>query len=217
MSKIELSGLPPIFGECVLTDEYPGRYALKQPWRFNDYIYATNSRIAVRMKSIGPDTRPEEGKKTLPDVSGLSWDLNDYEAWHITVPEVNIPDPEKCDVCDGSGKYECEECGGTGYYECDHCGHEVECDECYNESPSGDCDECDGTGTASPPEEAVVIYESSSFSCKLSDKYCNLLHRHNARLYLNKENPSKLSCYFEIPSFKKDGVIEGLVMPRIDW
>lgn len=73
----------------------------------------------------------------------------------IKAADIQLPDPIKCDECDGTGNVTgtdvCEECDGDGFF--DHYSHEYECQNCggtgkaqSEDAEPDSCHACDGTG-----------------------------------------------------------------------
>lgn len=108
------------------------RYSINRPWILRGWEYATDGRIAVRLKTDKPDDvsrqttglrrylRDDETK--VPDIEGLGWkhaELNDWQPW----PEAAYEDGEvscEADGCDSdyiefAEDSKCKSCNGKGY------------------------------------------------------------------------------------------------------
>lgn len=103
------------------------RYQIDAPWKHADYVYATDGRVAVRVRDTS--NRPEPDSSMVPPA---------YKVFANFPPICETPLPVlalikvKCDDCRGRGfvLIYCSECHGTGEVECDKCGHATSCDDC---------------------------------------------------------------------------------------
>jgi len=82
--------------QCPITlesfcEKRPGRFPLGMPFRFGEYVYATDNIIAVRVQADSYDGNASMGKK-FPDITALGWDGTVTE-W------TTIPEPQHCDHC----------------------------------------------------------------------------------------------------------------------
>lgn len=113
------------------------RYDCREPFSVGGWLYATDTRIAVRLAGDGLPP----GSRKVPKVESLSWwgrfPLQGAEPLGaLTLPELK---PQPCGECDMGKVYECPECDGHG---------EVEWDGDYsNHVYSATCRLCDGDGT----------------------------------------------------------------------
>jgi hypothetical protein len=129
------------------------RYQLSTPFSIEDYTYACDGRIIIRVPAIA-EARRDNVFERVADVippPGDDWQQVEYPpGW-----ESFEAHPTKCQSCNGVGKLpKCRKCDGTG--ECDHCGEE--CRRCDgtgldadgNGDPEKHCEDCDGSGSYEP-------------------------------------------------------------------
>ena len=146
---------------------------LSCPFRFNNFVYATDGTLAVRIpvENIeGP--LPENGTRDIARYAEkldnyFTTDLNGQESHALIDFDFDLGD-ETCSHCEGEGKlYACNECNGSGEisYSTDYHDYENECESCNGRSyfsksqweygfPCSDidhadteeCEECGGTG-----------------------------------------------------------------------
>lgn len=130
------------------------RYKLSTPFSIEDYTYACDGRIIIRVPAIAEARRDNvpEGVANVMPPPGDDWREVEYPpGWE----SFEAP-TKKCESCNGVGKIpECRKCDGTG--ECDHCGETCcRCDGTGldadgNGEPKAHCEDCDGTGQHEPP------------------------------------------------------------------
>lgn len=108
------------------------RLTLKEPRNNEEFIYATNGCILIRLsKSLAPDFNniitnecPDYEKVITNEAEFNPVSLSDIQgALDSFIPEY-INEYEKV---------ECPECNGEGYIECTECGNEKECEECLGD------------------------------------------------------------------------------------
>lgn len=127
------------------------RYQLSEPWSVDQYTYASNGHVLVRVARR--DDAPE--KENALNVAQL-WEAFDEKADFVGLPKTPAFTVTRCLHCRGSGAVvQCIECDGEGTLECD-LGHDHECEECQGEGEqpatlienegSKPCDECGGEG-----------------------------------------------------------------------
>ena len=126
------------------------RYKLSTPFSIEDYTYACDGRIIIRVPAIAEarrDNVPDGVADVIPPPAEDWRDVEYPPGW-----ESFEAIPLKCQCCNGVGKIpECRKCDGTG--ECDHCGEE--CRRCdgtgidadSKDTPTRVCEDCDGTGS----------------------------------------------------------------------
>ena len=111
------------------------RYAgLSEPFVKNGYIYATDSRIAIRIRTLACETPPLEGR--VPDVERLFADIRNvnvddtvWKKWPAEPVAVSPP------VLDMVFELDCPICYGEGHY--------------YADGDQHTCVYCDGAGSVS--------------------------------------------------------------------
>jgi len=113
------------------------RYGIDRQWVKNGWRNATDSAIAVRVRTDEPDwqhTAPNGRHKSVPKMESIFDPLMNLDGFLGVFQDV-VPIPD-CDVCKNTGRVtlQCECCLGLGHRECRECGHE------------GECLECDGSG-----------------------------------------------------------------------
>ena len=113
------------------------RSYLMTPFVIDGYTYASNGHIIVRVPGGEPDpgqTLPEPVRQAV--LKMFATEYTDYE------PLPEIPPPQLCSECAGTGEveeYECEDCDGHGEFT--HGNHEYCCKECDGSGkvPGGEC------------------------------------------------------------------------------
>lgn len=122
-----------------------GRYDLRLPYCLEDYTYATDARVCVRVRPESADVALHTGP--VPPFGGLSWDHDRLRGWR---PLPSLPallaDDSNCPACDGMGypgacAQDCERCAGTGV---------VWVGSNWDLSEARTCRECQGTGAQAP-------------------------------------------------------------------
>lgn len=187
--------LHPIFSRCV--DPDGTRYDLSLPFVIEEYVYATNARIAVRM--------PTPGGWTIPNAERLP-PIDQYFTEHLWRPDpTQFPPVEgTCEVCKGAKvmpEVDCPWClaESPGPYEAGFC------DECYSlegKIPAGPCYECQGSGILDSFGRLEVT------PCYwLQRRYVALLHEFEMTTYLPVELSEKHVTRFTL------GDITGILMP----
>lgn len=158
-----------------------GQYNLTLPWTVEDYTYATDAQICLRVRPESGDRTQREGK--IPPVGDLTWNHDHLQGWQdLPKLEPILAARSWCPVCDGSGlagkaiMQECEICQGTGN-NWDGNG--------WNLSVPVPCKPCHGQGHVPPPGVAlcpackgkaigifpsVVCLEGHYFDAKLYEK-----------------------------------------------
>lgn len=139
---------------CANETDY--REYLRNPWRQNGQIAATNGHILIAVADDG---------RELPEFLGLTRTIGAVAKFlqitadnYTPLSSIVLPPVELCDSCNGTGKEEvpvtkdCSKCNGNGVVECDM-GHDHNCPECdgAGEFETGEmtqkaCKACDGTG-----------------------------------------------------------------------
>lgn len=112
------------------------RIGITKPFTLEDYTYATNGHILIRVPRIEGVGAPEESEKfKLVDLRLLFVALKDY-TYH-PIPDIQPPVGKQCYKCQGTGMINlCPECDGEG---------EIEFKSLYN-NYSCECKTCDGNG-----------------------------------------------------------------------
>ena len=146
---------------------------LSQPFHSNNFVYATNGSLAVRIpieNFEGP--LPENGTRDVVSYAEkldgyLNAELSDLESHTLRNFDFEMG-PEACAHCEGEGKlYACGECDGSGEisYSTDYHDYGNECESCngrgyfsksqwerefwrsdINYADTEECEECGGTG-----------------------------------------------------------------------
>jgi hypothetical protein len=95
-----------------------GRYSIAKPFVKSGYLYATDARIVVRVRT---SKRQGNGdKKKTPDVAGLWKDEFESSAKFVPLPtDLRALSQIKCGYCDGKKSTVCKECG-----------HRKKCEKC---------------------------------------------------------------------------------------
>jgi hypothetical protein len=135
------------------TDLY--RIKLAEPFNLEEWTYATDGRIIVRIKR-GPETLQTTkyvGINPLSVYEGVFADWFKLPAFEVE-PEPVPPEPKRI---------KCEECGGTGECDCN-------CPKC-----GGECEECGGDGEVTdfgpkPPPCPIGIIKGTMFNLWFIEK-----------------------------------------------
>lgn len=157
------------------------RYDMRLPYCLDDWTYATDSRICVRVRPETADVFQHKGE--VPPFSSLDWNYDQIRGWR-PLPDVQpiVGDNAKCPGCDGCGHtpaetpQECETCGGTGHEWIGKGWHPsvpVRCKACRGRGhliPPGckTCDLCDGAGWGLFP--AYAMLDGRYFDLQLYEK-----------------------------------------------
>lgn len=131
------------------------RFELRTPFRQGDWLYATNSKVAVRVDPVGLDTAIDRAK--LPPASGLSWwDHDRLRGWKPLRGEVLM------------AWWECPTCDDWGVI-----GHIRHCPECDGENPLG-CP-CDNgvVGDRACPDCDSKVSRATPGLVRIGDLYCS--------------------------------------------
>jgi len=113
------------------------RIPLQQPWSDDQYSYATDGHILVRIQRI-----PEITNTDGVSLEHLPLDHDEMAEWHSLPSEIPNDQRVPCKVCKGSGRItECNDCDGTGHVDYTF---EASNGETYEENH--DCPVCDGSG-----------------------------------------------------------------------
>lgn len=183
-----MDDLPKIFQDVIDKGKFSPRYEFGTPWSDEQYVYATDGIVAVRLKAspelLAAYRRPKGGPQGLK-VAGLGFD-DDYEPEPLELPtelvDVAIAEPvtEKCWRCVGEREVECLECGNVD-----------------------ECPECDGNGTITdePPELPPVKFSGHMLRAKI----VRMLQDHRATVYLVKGHNGQVLRF-------TCGDVEGLAM-----
>lgn len=105
-------------------DRHGTRPALQQPWQANDYVYASDGRIIVRVRALDyPDVKmnPVALRGPSEDKSAFPWEHSYLLAKHWIKPTHEM----RC--CNHPP---CMECNGTGMHVCPQCEKDHECGTC---------------------------------------------------------------------------------------
>ena len=119
------------------------------PNRIGSFIYATNGWIGIRVPDNGLlDARDCDKLKNMPAL------FETAVAEFIDLPE--LPAPNTCKTCSGSGKeYKegCDECDGEGSfeygshsYDCKNCDGSGKVKQVIQDGAGAPCEQCGGTG-----------------------------------------------------------------------
>jgi hypothetical protein len=171
------------------------RYKLSTPFSIEDYTYASDGRIIIRVAAIAEARRDDvpDGLAEVIPPPGADWREVEFPpGWESFEA---LPNP--CRACQGVGKLpECRRCDGTG--ECDHCGEQ--CRRCdgrgvdvdSNDTPTRECEDCDGSGM----REAAFLVSLNRGGVTVNLKYLKLIaslpgwkltHRGNEKTVLRFE------------------------------
>lgn len=176
------------------SDERP---TIAQPWSDEQWSYASDGRILLRVPRLDDvPENPESPKMRPPD---FSFEPPPSPDW-LPMPEFNYHKRD-CNACSGRGKFDkCPSCRGRKYLycECFDCGdvHEYICPACGDTDEAyidGDlyCMVCEGTGRIEDNESSVLVK-----GIRLSTYYLNLIRAHLTDIQLlplaGKPSPQSL-------------------------
>ena len=174
--------LHPVFARVVGPDAR--RYDLSQPFAIDEYVYATDGKIIVRMPAPGgwslPNAATVPGRSMVHAVFGDGDDGRDR--WR-SVPTQFPPVKGACVVCRGQKvlpEVGCPYCGGPDSPRYD--GVPDYCEECWElegKIPAGPCHDCGGTGLLDASGRVEV---APGFH--LRRRYVALLHEFDFTTYL---------------------------------
>ncbi len=150
-----------------------GKYDLRLPYSLEDWTYATDSYLCVRVRPDSADRVQRTGK--IPPFDSLSWNHDRIAGWRqLPRLEPLVADESECPACHGWGlegdaiAHECERCGGTG--------HEW-VGTTYNLSHPITCRTCKALGHIVPPGAVVCrVCQGNAIGrfasvVKLGDRY----------------------------------------------
>lgn len=193
------------------------RYDMAMPYELEDWTYATDSKVCVRVRPEMADAVHHVGK--MPPFESLNWNHDTLRGWQPMPSRSPLLEHDgMCPACEGYGfeggvcGNECETCEGTGVD-----GRAV--------SRSWRCEPCDGSGFVAPPGVAkcpackgnamgdfpsVVELEGRYFDVALYERVRSL----GAEFAFDWLTPAEFRpLTSEVLKFKFSGG-EGLLMPR---
>jgi hypothetical protein len=188
---VALDALPPIFRDCVVTDEGLGEGRATYfcyPAVVGGHVYASDGRILIRTAAT-PDLadlmpEPPPGRR-FPQHAGSMFD--DPVGWDdAPTPLPPLDSLPRCRDCAGRGHFPanatCPACDGEEDRHCSHCGESATCDRCCGRGriPAGTCVACLGSGLDTDDAGAVGV----GAGITLGAYYLAILHRHGASLHL---------------------------------
>lgn len=172
-----------IFNDAVAKEDT--RYALRKPWKANDFVWATDGRMLARCPASGimfDELFPHADEKH-PDPRVVL----DQGTW--TGKPLKLPTSERLKTVT---RPICEECCGSG--DCAHCGSD------------GKCQQCGGTGLG--PDIRVCLNDTLGIAMH----YANILVKHGITELIPVDGWEKrTSC---VPFYFKGDGFDGLVMSR---
>jgi len=150
---------------------------LKKPWSLDQWTYASNGHIAIRVPRR--DDVPENPKAPEIEQHFALAETLEFKPFTLSIPPLDYPN---CSTCGGRGwGVTCRACNGTGEHncDCDYCDRQCsECDGyCIEPADSDDvpekdripCEECDGSGKR-PDERRVHFPKNLTFKAALLNK-----------------------------------------------
>ena len=210
---------------------------LSEPFHFNNFVYATNGSLAVRIpveNVEGP--LPDNGNR---QVASYAEKLDSYFnagvdglEGHVLGNFDFVQENEICTHCEGNGElYACDECGGSGevFTRTDYHEYEIECLSCYGKgyfsksqwedefrhsditcADTEECEECGGTGVLDGNPDIYI--DGSKFQGKLLKKFFRF---NGATIYTTpRTDISSIPGYTSSkPAFIKWDKGEGVLMP----
>lgn len=115
------AGLPPIFKACAAEEKH-GKYDCSQPFVIGEHVYASDGRIACRIKlSDVPDYVPTANKGPGADVVFAGVQTSGV----AEIPNIEGPQKEPCDECHGDKEVECNYGHMHPCRECDRAGEQA--------------------------------------------------------------------------------------------
>lgn len=159
---VPVIGNLPILGNRKSLDMTPfcdsdfSRCDLSTPFHLRGFVYATDSRIMVR---IPGEEFQSHGDRRVPNADALPWWLQSakWHDWPRMEWQPDVSPHQRCPICDGKGRVGrevtvCENCDDCYVVGVDHSGHPYRCGkcECFPTGYVGGerCRFCDGDGQA---------------------------------------------------------------------
>lgn len=125
-----------------------GKYELRLPWQVDDWTYASDARMCVRVRPVSADAVDHSG--VMPPFSGLPWGQQAHRGWReLPKLEPMLADDSCCFSCGGTGYEggvigeECETCEGFGRDFCQNVK--------WGMAKPATCQDCKGSGVVPPP------------------------------------------------------------------
>ncbi len=155
------------------------KYDMTLPYEVGDNVYATDSRVCVRVRPQSGDVATDTVK--MPPFESLTWNHDSLRGWSELKPQPGLLCSDaNCPACDGAG-YE----GGVMGFECICCdGYGKKCTD-IDDYVTVKCKPCEGRGIVAPPGipvcancrgkavgvfPAVVCINGQYFDAKYYDK-----------------------------------------------
>lgn len=159
------------------------QWSVQLPHCLEDWTYATDTRVCVRVRPVLGDVAQHTGK--VPPFQSLSWNHDRLQGYR-TLPKLDplMVDGAECLACDGTGTeggvpmVPCENCHGDGYaWTNDKMTNCERCTVCAGQAeilPAGvkQCPLCKGQGSGRFP--SVVSLDGRYFDVKLYEKVRDL-------------------------------------------
>ncbi len=155
--------LHPVFA-VYLSDEQMGKRDLSTPHHLGDHIYATDSKVAVRVPATPELIEAVRGLNSAPPPTDtLPWtDL--YSTVPLKIGPIPPPrDKVECSVCRGAktlSEITCRECEGDGHVSCEY-HYQHECPRCTGSGRTrheGPCYRCCGNGWIIPGPRRLLAW-----------------------------------------------------------
>jgi len=120
---------------------------LNEPFSDNDYTYASDGSIIIRVDKIQEMTEKDTHSNKAKELFEKN-KINGNEIW-TDLPKFEVIE-KNCTECVGTGKIIiCKECNSTGSLEfsSNYNDYDVECKSCFGKDIKDEkCEDCDGTG-----------------------------------------------------------------------
>lgn len=148
---------------CLPAYQNSSGYRMDQPFEQEDWLYATNGHICLRVRPETADTKL--GEERLPPAAGLHWP-DDQARWRKMPEPIVFLAHGYCHACDGHAHegnlQECPKCEGWG------------CKACFGMGSTGDrpCPQCGGKPLGNWP--CLARIEEQYYQVHLIDKVRSL-------------------------------------------
>lgn len=192
------------------------RYDCRLPYVFEEWTYATDSFICLRVRPVGSDKTDHKGE--IPPIEKLTFNHDTLRGWK-TLPKLNpiIATDTYCQECNGYGRIgyqinwkECRDCQGYGH-QMEYDGSsdlliEKKCKSCHgNGFPIAEkCPKCNGKPIATMP--GIVCLEGHYFDYNNYEKIRKL----NVEFICETLNDPKPIPMLKFKFSEGDGMMIGL-------
>jgi len=192
------------------------KYDCRLPYVYEDWTYATDSFICLRVRPVGSDKAEHKGK--IPPFEQLTFNHEKLRGWK-TLPKLDpiVAKDSYCPACNGFGRIghqinwkDCKDCDGYGHqmtysYWNDH-GIESKCKTCFGRGfpISEECQFCKGVSIATIP--GIVSLNGHYFDYGIYEKVRKLNVEYVQDYWSGRESMPFMKFKFA----EGDGMVMGL-------